>query len=49
MEGQVFAMLEITGSGKDSIMQVKSEVSMEFSQYILACFLDILSARGLAA
>jgi hypothetical protein len=45
LEGQVFAMLEITASGKDSIMQVKSEVNQEFSQHFLDRFLDMLSAR----
>ena len=31
LEGQVFAMLEISPSGTGSVMQVKSEISMEFS------------------
>ena len=45
LEGQVFAMLEITATGKESILQVKCDVNQEFSQHILMCFLDMLSAR----
>jgi len=45
LEGQVFGMLEISETGKNSVMQVKSEISMEFSERVLHCFLDILSAR----
>ena len=45
LEGQVFAMLEISASGKGSVLQVKSDVSMEFSQKLLECFLDMLAAR----
>lgn len=45
LEGQVFGMLEISESGKGSIMQVKSEIGQEFSERALDCFLDILSMR----
>jgi hypothetical protein len=45
LEGQLFAMLEISPTGKGSVLQVKSDVSSEFSQSILECFLDMLAAR----
>jgi hypothetical protein len=45
LEGQVFAMLEISPTGTGSLLQVKSEVNSEFSQNILECFLDMLSSR----
>jgi hypothetical protein len=45
LEGQLFAMLEISPSGTGSLLQVKSEVSEEFSQSILKCLLDMLSSR----
>ena len=45
MEGQVFAMLEISASGTGSMLQVKTDVSTEFSQSILDCFLDMFAAR----
>ena len=45
LEGQIFGMLEISESGKNSVMQVKSEISMEYSERALNCFLDILATR----
>ena len=45
LEGQVFAMLEITASGSGSVLQVKTEVSEEFSQSVIDCFLDMFAAR----
>jgi len=45
LEGQLFAMLEISPTGTGSVLQVKSDVSSEFSQSILECFLDMLTAR----
>ena len=38
-------MLEISPTGTGSVLQVKSDVSSEFSQSILECFLDMLAAR----
>jgi len=38
-------MLEISASGTGSKIQVKTDVSLEFSQSIIECFLDMLSSR----
>jgi hypothetical protein len=39
-------MLEITSTGKDSILQVKCDVNSEFSQHFLERLLDMLSSRA---
>ena len=31
LEGQIFAMLEISPSGTGSVMQVKTDINMDFS------------------
>jgi hypothetical protein len=39
-------MLEIQASAQGfSVLQVKTDVSLEFSHHILECFLDMLSSR----
>ena len=45
LEGQVFAMLEISASGKGSVLQIKTDVNEGFSTSVLNCFLDMLSSR----
>jgi hypothetical protein len=44
-EGYVFMQLEITPSGKASVLGVKSEVSAEYSENILDIVLDMIAIK----
>jgi hypothetical protein len=45
LEGYVFGMLEITASGAGCQLQVKTEVSEEFSQNILDTVIDLIAIK----
>ena len=45
LEGQMFVMMEISGTGTGCMMQVGTDVSQEFTQDVIGTLLEIMAAK----